>query len=129
MTPLASLSGGQWIRAAPAALVVASPDILLMDEPKNILDRDGRDRVIDLLRTWKGAAIVVSHVRELSDVSTPRCTLGNRRKAYLLLLTKGVASNQLVRGHCKVNRLCLNLRLASMFNKACFDATKAGLFL
>ncbi|NIY73688.1 ABC-F family ATP-binding cassette domain-containing protein [Marivivens donghaensis] len=67
MTPLASLSGGQQTRAALAAVVFAQPDILLMDEPTNNLDRAGRCLVIDLLGSWKGAAVVVSHDRELLE--------------------------------------------------------------
>jgi ATPase subunit of ABC transporter with duplicated ATPase domains len=39
----------------------------LLDEPTNDLDRDGRAAVIDLLATWRGGAIVVSHDRELLD--------------------------------------------------------------
>ncbi|MEN2989842.1 ABC-F family ATP-binding cassette domain-containing protein [Tistrella sp. BH-R2-4] len=66
-TRLASLSGGQRIRAALAALIFAAPDILLLDEPTNNLDRAGRQAVIDLIRDWKGAAIIVSHDRALLD--------------------------------------------------------------
>ena len=66
-TPLSTLSGGQSTRAALAALVFAEPDFLLLDEPTNNLDRDGREAVIDLLASWRGGAIVVSHDRELLD--------------------------------------------------------------
>lgn len=66
-TPLSALSGGQQTRAALAALIFGQPDFLLLDEPTNNLDRDGRDRVIDLLAGWQKGAIVVSHDRELLD--------------------------------------------------------------
>ncbi|HLG44768.1 MAG TPA: ABC-F family ATP-binding cassette domain-containing protein [Reyranella sp.] len=66
-TRLAALSGGQRTRAALAALVFAEPDFILLDEPTNNLDRDGRRAVIDLLAGWTGGAIVVSHDRELLD--------------------------------------------------------------
>ena len=66
-TPLSTLSGGQRTRAALAALVFAEPDFLLLDEPTNNLDREGREAVIDLLASWRGGAIVVSHDRELLD--------------------------------------------------------------
>ncbi|KGJ07593.1 ABC-F family ATP-binding cassette domain-containing protein [Paracoccus versutus] len=65
--PLASLSGGQRTRAALAALVFAEPDLLLLDEPTNNLDREGRRAVAELIRGWRGAAIVVSHDRELLE--------------------------------------------------------------
>ena len=64
-TPLPHLSGGQRTRAALAAAMFAAPDFLLLDEPTNNLDRDGRTAFRDLLRGWRGGAIVVSHDREL----------------------------------------------------------------
>lgn len=64
-TRLAALSGGQQTRAALAALIFQSPDLILLDEPTNNLDRDGRHAVIGLLRGWRGGAVVVSHDREL----------------------------------------------------------------
>lgn len=64
-TPLATLSGGQRSRAALSALLFREPDFLLLDEPTNNLDRAGRKAVIDLMRGWKGGAIIASHDREL----------------------------------------------------------------
>ncbi len=64
-TPLSALSGGQQTRAALAALIFHKPDLILLDEPTNNLDRAGRLAVADLLTAWRGAAVVVSHDREL----------------------------------------------------------------
>lgn len=64
-TALSELSGGQQTRAALAALLFQEPDLILLDEPTNNLDRDGRQAVIDMLAKWQGAAVVVSHDREL----------------------------------------------------------------
>lgn len=64
-TRLATLSGGERSRACLAALILAEPDFLLLDEPTNNLDLGGRKAVIDLLRAWKGGAIIASHDREL----------------------------------------------------------------
>lgn len=64
---LAELSGGQRTRAALAALVFAEPDFLILDEPTNNLDREGRAAVINLLADWRAGAIVVSHDRELLE--------------------------------------------------------------
>ncbi|MBR2818836.1 MAG: ABC-F family ATP-binding cassette domain-containing protein [Reyranella sp.] len=66
-TPLASLSGGQRTRLGLAALLFAAPDFILLDEPTNNLDREGRRAVIDLLANWRAGAIVISHDRELLD--------------------------------------------------------------
>ncbi len=43
------------------------PDFLLLDEPTNNLERAGRKVVLDLMHSWSGGAIVVSHDRELLE--------------------------------------------------------------
>ncbi|MDR6530150.1 ATPase subunit of ABC transporter with duplicated ATPase domains [Caulobacter rhizosphaerae] len=63
--PAASLSGGQMTRAALAGLLIAAPDVILLDEPTNNLDAAGRSLLADVLRRWKGGAVVVSHDRAL----------------------------------------------------------------
>ncbi|MBU1176580.1 MAG: ATP-binding cassette domain-containing protein [Alphaproteobacteria bacterium] len=60
-----ALSGGQATRAALAALTFDTPDFILLDEPTNNLDADGRELVRALLHDWAGGAIVVSHDRTL----------------------------------------------------------------
>lgn len=66
-TRLASLSGGQRTRAAMAAVVLTDPDFLLLDEPSNNLDRDGRVALLEVLASWRAGAIIVSHDRELLE--------------------------------------------------------------
>jgi len=63
--PAETLSGGEVTRAALAALLVAQPDFILMDEPTNNLDQDARAAVAELLARWPGGALVVSHDRRL----------------------------------------------------------------
>lgn len=62
---LVTLSGGQRTRAALAALAFHEPDLILLDEPSNNLDRDGRQALYDFLDRWRGGAVIVSHDREL----------------------------------------------------------------
>ena len=66
-TQLSELSGGQATRARLAALAFDRPDFILLDEPTNNLDRDGRSAVLALLAKWRGGALIVSHDRELLD--------------------------------------------------------------
>lgn len=63
--PAAALSGGQMTRAALAGLLIAAPDVILLDEPTNNLDAGARGLLADVLRRWKGGAVVVSHDRSL----------------------------------------------------------------
>ncbi|MGN6100283.1 MAG: ABC-F family ATP-binding cassette domain-containing protein [Devosia sp.] len=63
--PIGTLSGGQRTRLALAALILSAPDMILLDEPTNNLDGDGRAAVAGLLAKWRGGAIVVSHDRAL----------------------------------------------------------------
>ncbi len=62
---LSTLSGGQRTRIALAALIFSKPDLILLDEPTNNLDREGREAVTDFLLHWKGGALVVSHDRQI----------------------------------------------------------------
>jgi ATPase subunit of ABC transporter with duplicated ATPase domains len=63
--PAASLSGGQLTRLDLAGLLIARPDLILLDEPTNNLDIAARAQVAEMLRGWRGGALVVSHDRAL----------------------------------------------------------------
>ncbi len=65
--PLANLSGGEKTRALLAALLFTNPDVILLDEPTNDLDADGRAAVARVLTRWRGTVIVASHDRALLD--------------------------------------------------------------
>ncbi|HEY8524217.1 MAG TPA: ABC-F family ATP-binding cassette domain-containing protein [Acidimicrobiales bacterium] len=70
--PIAVLSGGERRRVELARILFAGSDALLLDEPTNHLDNDARDWVLDFLRSYRGALIVVSHDLELLDESITR---------------------------------------------------------
>jgi ATPase subunit of ABC transporter with duplicated ATPase domains len=63
--PADRLSGGQVTRAALAGLLLAAPDVILLDEPTNNLDAAARSLLADVLRRWRSGAVVVSHDRAL----------------------------------------------------------------
>ncbi|MBE7953340.1 ABC-F family ATP-binding cassette domain-containing protein [Microbacterium sp. R1] len=61
--PVASLSGGERFRVALATLLLAdpAPHLVVLDEPTNNLDLDTVDQLVEALRAYRGAVLVVSH--------------------------------------------------------------------
>ena len=64
---LDTLSGGQAKLVGLARLLVWQPDLLLLDEPDNHLDVEGKEAVERLVRGYEGAVVIVSHDRYLLD--------------------------------------------------------------
>ncbi|BAQ95806.1 ABC-F family ATP-binding cassette domain-containing protein [Bifidobacterium angulatum] len=67
MTPIKDLSGGQRRRMQLLLILLDEPNVLIMDEPGNDLDTDMLAVMEDLLDTWPGTLIVVSHDRYLLE--------------------------------------------------------------
>ena len=66
--PITALSGGQRKLVGLAKLIVVQPSLLLLDEPDNHLDLAGKALLEDMIRSYKGAVVIVSHDRYLLDV-------------------------------------------------------------
>lgn len=67
MTPIADLSGGQKRRMQLLLILLDEPNVLILDEPGNDLDTDMLAVMEDLLDSWPGTLIVVSHDRYLLE--------------------------------------------------------------
>ena len=66
-TPLKDLSGGQKRRLQLMLILLDEPNVLILDEPSNDLDTDMLAAMEDLLDTWPGTLLVVSHDRYLME--------------------------------------------------------------
>jgi ATP-binding cassette subfamily F protein uup len=62
-TPVRDLSGGQQRRLQLLLILLDQPNVLILDEPTNDLDTDMLAVIEDLLDSWPGTLIVVSHDR------------------------------------------------------------------
>ncbi len=78
--PCSDFSGGWRMRAALAAILFSKPDLLLLDEPTNYLDLEGAIWLENHLRKYPGAALIVSHDRDLLNQSVHKIAhLANKR--------------------------------------------------
>jgi ATP-binding cassette subfamily F protein uup len=62
-TPVRDLSGGQQRRLQLLLILLDQPNVLILDEPTNDLDTDMLAVIEDLLDSWPGTLVVVSHDR------------------------------------------------------------------
>ncbi len=62
-TPVKDLSGGQQRRLQLLLILLDQPNVLILDEPTNDLDTDMLAAIEDLLDSWAGTLLVVSHDR------------------------------------------------------------------
>jgi ATP-binding cassette subfamily F protein uup len=84
-TPVGQLSGGERRRLQLTRLLMAEPNVLMLDEPTNDLDVDTLANLEDLLDGWPGTLIVVSHDRYLVErvCDTVVALLGDGRLTHL----------------------------------------------
>lgn len=83
-TKLTNLSGGQRAKVILAKLLLQTPEVIVLDEPTNFLDKEHIEWLSDYLITFEGAFIIVSHDFEfLEKVTTCICDIEfNKIKKY-----------------------------------------------
>ncbi|GAA3018869.1 ABC-F family ATP-binding cassette domain-containing protein [Microbacterium dextranolyticum] len=79
-TPVKDLSGGQQRRLQLLLILLDQPNVLILDEPTNDLDTDMLAAIEDLLDSWAGTLLVVSHDRYFLERVTDQqyAVLGGR---------------------------------------------------
>lgn len=78
------ISGGEKKKTALACVLSMNPEVLVLDEPMNGLDRKSRETLMNFLKAWKSAGktlIVASHDENLLKTLTDRIvTIGENHK-------------------------------------------------
>jgi ATP-binding cassette subfamily F protein uup len=84
-TRIGDLSGGERRRVQMLRLLMAEPNVLLMDEPTNDLDIETLTELEDLLDGWPGTLVVVSHDRYFLERVTEHVValLGDGKLSFL----------------------------------------------
>jgi len=68
---ISGLSGGQKVKVVIAAALWAKPQVLILDEPTNFLDRDALGGLATAIRDWAGAFVCISHNVEFVTALCP----------------------------------------------------------
>ncbi|KAG7098824.1 hypothetical protein E1B28_000728 [Marasmius oreades] len=68
---ISGLSGGQKIKLVIAACLWNNPQICVLDEPSNFLDREALGGLAIAIRDWAGAVIIISHNHEFVSALCP----------------------------------------------------------
>jgi elongation factor 3 len=61
---ISGLSGGQKIKLVIAACLWNNPQICILDEPSNFLDREALGGLAVAIKKWTGAVVIISHNHE-----------------------------------------------------------------
>lgn len=68
---ISGLSGGQKIKLVIAACLWNNPQICVLDEPSNFLDREALGGLAVAIRDWAGAVVIISHNEEFVTALCP----------------------------------------------------------
>lgn len=64
---MGTLSGGEKVKAQMLRLLIAGPDVLLLDEPSNDIDLETLEWLERLILGWKGIVLFISHDETLIE--------------------------------------------------------------
>lgn len=73
--PMHSLSGGEKTKVFLSGIQVHAPEIILLDEPTNHMDRSSRNKLYDWVQSGRSTMLIVSHDRTLLNLLPAVCEL------------------------------------------------------
>lgn len=78
------LSGGEKRRAAIAGVIAMQPKVLILDEPTAGLDPRGRDKILDMIKSYRektgSTVLLVSHsMEDIAKIATKVLVMNNAR--------------------------------------------------
>jgi ATP-binding cassette, subfamily F, member 3 len=109
--PLSEFSGGWRMRVALARALFLEPDLLLLDEPTNHLDLEATMWLEGWLARFPGAAIIVSHDRNMLDRAVDAIAHLDRGK--ITLYPGGFANFVRVRAERQAQQVAQNEKVAA----------------
>ena len=81
--PVSALSGGERNRLTLAMAFTQPADLLVLDEPTNDLDMQTLDLLEDLLLSFEGTLILVSHDRAFLDATVTSCLVATGKGSWI----------------------------------------------
>jgi len=101
LLPVKHLSGGQKKLLGLARILIDRPDILLLDEPDNHLDLQGKVLLQKLIEQTSGSVIIVSHDRYFLDMVVDEIL---EVEARLIIQFKGNYSEYMFEKHLRLEQ-------------------------
>ena len=77
------LSGGEKVRVSLCKILYTKPNVLILDEPTNHLDIISKNTIKNMLNSYKGTIIMVSHDRYLIKNITNKLLVFNKNSTEL----------------------------------------------